>query len=179
MALQEIKLNVASIKGDSCVDGPGLRVVVFCQGCPHNCNGCHNPQSHAFGAGTNYSLEQIFNKIQGFKLCKGVTLSGGEPFCQAQPLALLAKKLKSNGYEVACYTGFVFEELLKNENTHIMELLKNIDVLIDGRFVLSKKSLDLRFRGSENQRILDVNESIKQGKAVLIQQERWVGSSAQ
>ncbi len=172
-----IFLNVASIKGDSVVDGPGLRFVIFSQGCVHACPGCHNPQSHAFGTGKDTSVNELFLAVQANKLCKGVTFSGGEPFCQPEPFAVLAKLLSEHDYEVACYTGFLFEELYNSNDKWQMELLYNIHILIDGPYVEKRRSLGLRFRGSDNQRIIDVKKSIENGAAVLSHDERWVAQN--
>ncbi len=168
-------LDVADIIGDSVVDGPGLRTVVFCQGCVHNCPGCHNPQSHEFGVGTKFSVQETYEKIRSNKLCKGVTFSGGEPFCQPEAFSELAKLLREHGYEVACYTGYIFEKLLNSNDKWKKELLNNIHILIDGPFLIDKLSLQLRFKGSENQRIIDVQKSLKSGAVVLASDGRWDG----
>ena len=98
--------------GDSIVDGPGIRVAIFVQGCCHHCEGCHNPESWAFGAGTDMSVEELFAMVKANPLCRGVTFSGGEPFCQAGALVPLAENLKAAGYELASYSGYTFEQLL-------------------------------------------------------------------
>ncbi len=166
-------INVAQIVGESIVDGPGIRSVVFCQGCHHACEGCHNPQSHSFGTGINMLPLQIYSEIKKYKLSKGVTFSGGEPFCQSEPLTELAKMLKNDGYEIACYTGYTFEELLNSKDSGKKQLLYSLDVLIDGPFILKERSLELLFRGSKNQRIIDVQNSIKSASAVLCSAKRW------
>ncbi len=164
--------NIANIIHDSIVDGPGMRISIFCQGCPHACLGCHNPQSLPFENNVLMSVQEVFENIQKNKLCKAVTFTGGEPFCQAKAFCALAKLLKAHGYEIASYTGYTFEELLAM-GAEQEQLLNNIDVLIDGRFVLAKLNLSLSYRGSENQRIIDVKESLKAKKAVLSKDERW------
>lgn len=169
-------LNIAGIIGDSIVDGPGIRTAIFVQGCCHHCPGCHNPQSWAFGEGTDLTVEQLYAEVKANPLCRGVTFSGGEPFCQPLPLASLARRLKADGYEVASYSGYTFEELLGGTPDQ-KELLQALDVLVDGRFELARRNLDLRFRGSANQRILDVPKSLTAGKAVWYGGERWVGGS--
>lgn len=166
MAPQLPKLDVAGIVEDSITDGPGLRFTLFVQGCPHHCAGCHNPQTHAFGAGTPMTVEEVYRKLRSNPLQTGVTFSGGEPFCQAEALAALAKWVKRDGYELAVYSGFTFEALLRMETPGVRELLEQCDILVDGRFVLEKKDLLLRFRGSGNQRIIHVPESLKLGVAV-------------
>ena len=167
-------LNLSGIVSDSIVDGPGIRVSVFSQGCPHHCVGCHNPETWEFGVGTDMTPEQVFAIVKSNPLCKGVTFSGGEPFAQAEGFAKLAELLKGEGYEVASYTGFTFEQLLSGTPGQ-KALLSKLDVLIDGPFILAERSLELSFRGSKNQRILDVQKSLAQNKAVLHTALRWTG----
>lgn len=160
-------LDLFGMVNDSIVDGPGLRFAVFVQGCPHNCPGCHNPDSHAFGTGTKTEISEILARIEGNPLLDGVTFSGGEPFCQAQELAVLGKKVKEMGLNLISYTGYTFEYLYAHRDENgIGELLDVLDFLIDGPFVEAQRSLELRFRGSANQRILDVPASLAAGKAV-------------
>ena len=167
-------LDLAGIVNDSIVDGPGIRMTVFAQGCPHHCPGCHNPETWQFGCGTPMDEERIADIVGTNPLCRGVTFSGGEPFAQAEGFAKLAKLLKARGYEVASYSGYTFEELLKGTEAQ-RALLQRIDVLIDGRFELAQRSLEIAFRGSRNQRIIDVKKSLTAGQAVCITQGRWVG----
>ncbi|MCD7803875.1 MAG: anaerobic ribonucleoside-triphosphate reductase activating protein [Oscillospiraceae bacterium] len=158
-----MKLRMSGVVGESIVDGPGIRYTVFVQGCPHHCEGCHNPQTHDFSGGYDDDTDALYEKIIQNPLLDGVTFSGGEPFCQAKPLAELGRKLKANGLGVISYTGYTVEHLLKNANEEngYMELLKTIDWLVDGRFVLSLKSYECRFRGSTNQRIIDVSKTLE------------------
>ena len=167
-------LDLSGIVSDSIVDGPGIRTTIFSQGCPHHCKGCHNPETWAFGCGTQVPVEAIVDIVKSNPLCRGVTFSGGEPFAQAAGFAKLAVLLKEKGYEVASYTGYTFEELLDGTEDQ-KELLQRIDILIDGRFVLEEKSLEIAFRGSRNQRILDVKKSLLAGKAVETVSKRWLG----
>ena len=167
-------LDLAGIVNDSIVDGPGIRMTVFAQGCPHHCQGCHNPETWQFGCGTPMEEERIADIVATNPLCRGVTFSGGEPFAQAEGFTKLAKLLKQRGYEVASYSGYTFEELLNGTEAQ-RELLKSIDVLIDGRFELAQRSLEIPFRGSKNQRIIDVKKSLTAGEAVCITSGRWVG----
>ena len=167
-------LDLAGIVGDSIVDGPGIRTTVFSQGCPHHCPGCHNPETWAFVCGTEMDEEAILESIRSNPLCRGVTFSGGEPFAQAEGFARLAKLLKAAGKEVASYTGFTFEQLLDGTDAQ-RALLETIDVLIDGPFLLAEKTLELPFRGSRNQRILDVPKSLAAGQPVEITKGRWIG----
>ncbi len=163
-------LHLAGIIRESIVDGPGMRFVVFVQGCPHNCPGCQNLQAHSFEGGAVFTVDRLLQEIQKNPLLKGVTFSGGEPFCQPEPLARLARKLHSMGLDVMCYTGYVYEDLLKKSETdlEVRDLLENCDALVDGPFLLEQKSLTLHFRGSRNQRILDVPKSLSKGRAVPV-----------
>lgn len=167
-------LKLAGIAGDSIVDGPGIRTTFFAQGCPHHCKGCHNPETWSFEGGTPMEISALLEIVKSNPLCRGVTFSGGEPFAQAEEFASLARELKACGYEVASYTGYTFEELL-NETSGKRELLKVLDILIDGPFVLEERSLELNFRGSRNQRILNVPQSLKAGAAVEEKSLRWKG----
>ncbi len=167
-------LKLSGIVSDSIVDGPGIRTCIFSQGCPHHCVGCHNPETWAFDGGTEISVEAVADIVRSNPLCRGVTFSGGEPFAQADAFARLAKILKAEGYEVASYSGFTFEQLLTGTDAQ-KELLHSIDVLIDGPFLLAEKSLELNFRGSKNQRILDIPASLAAGQAVANTTSRWTG----
>ena len=167
-------LDLSGIVSDSIVDGPGIRTTVFSQGCPHHCPGCHNPETWEFGCGTAIPVEAVVDIVRSNPLCRGVTFSGGEPFAQAAAFAKLARLLKEKGYEVASYTGYTFEQLLKGSPVQ-RELLSAIDILIDGPFLLEEKSLEIAFRGSRNQRILDVPKSLAAGEAVITTAKRWLG----
>ena len=167
-------LDLAGILEDSIVDGPGIRTTIFSQGCPHHCPGCHNPETWAFGMGTDIPVEAVVEIVQSNPLCRGVTFSGGEPFVQAASFAKLARLLKQKGYEVASYSGFTFEELLSGTQEQ-KDLLSTIDILIDGPFLQAQKSLEIAFRGSRNQRILDVKKSLAEGRAVETTSKRWLG----
>ena len=162
-----MNLRIAGTVNDSIVDGNGIRFTVFTQGCPHNCEGCHNPQTHDFNSGQVIDTGVILEKIRSNPLLDGVTFSGGEPFCQAQELAEMGKEIKKMGLDIVTYTGYTFEELYKNrDRNHWGELLEVTDFLIDGKFVLSLKSWDLKFRGSKNQRYIDCKRSLAEGRAV-------------
>lgn len=167
-------LDLSGIVSDSIVDGPGIRTTIFSQGCPHHCKGCHNPETWAFGCGTKMPVEVIVDIVTSNPLCRGVTFSGGEPFAQAAGFAKLAAALKEKGYEVASYSGYTFEELLDGSEDQ-KKLLEAIDILIDGPFVLAQKSLEIAFRGSRNQRILDVKKSLAEDRAVETTSKRWLG----
>lgn len=164
-----MRIKLFGTANDSIVDGPGIRYAVFTQGCPHHCEGCHNPNSHDVNGGYWEDTENIINKIKRNPLLDGVTLSGGEPFLQAKACAKIAEKAHEAGLNVVTYTGFVFEELLEkaSEENGFMKLLESTDILVDGRFELDKRSIDLNFKGSSNQRLLDVKKSLAEGVAVL------------
>ena len=153
-------INVCGIEPESIVDGPGFRFVVFVQGCPHHCPGCHNPQSHPFECGTPYTADRLFEQFSQNPLLSGITLSGGEPFCQAEALCELARQVKEAGKTVVVYSGYTLEQLLKKsiDEPAVLQLLKMADTLIDGPYIAAQRNLDLLFRGSENQRIIDLNE---------------------
>ncbi len=163
------KLQLAGVVRESIVDGPGIRMTVFVQGCPHHCKGCHNPHTWSFEDGYTTSVDRILEEAAKDKLLKGITLSGGEPFTQASALAELAEKAHAMGLNVFCYTGYTFEALQEQfgEHPEYKALLEQCDWLVDGPFLEEEMSLMLHFRGSRNQRILDVPESLKAGKAVL------------
>ena len=167
-------LDLSGIVEDSIVDGPGIRTTIFSQGCPHHCPGCHNPETWAFGCGTPMAEERLVEIVRSNPLCRGVTFSGGEPFAQAEGFAKLAKLLKAEDYEVASYSGYTFEQLLRGTPAQ-RELLEVIDVLIDGPFLLAEKSLELCFRGSRNQRIINVPQSLAADEAICITSGRWAG----
>lgn len=162
------EIRIAGIVEESIVDGPGIRYVLFTQGCPHNCKGCHNPQTHDFNMGRMEKCENIVNMIDSNPLLKGITLSGGEPFMQAEKLANLIDKVENKKLDVMTYTGFKFEYLLENANEEnkYMNLLEKTDILIDGKFEMDKKDENLLFRGSSNQRAIDVKESLKTRKII-------------
>lgn len=161
-------LKIAGIVEESIVDGPGIRFVIFTQGCPHNCKGCHNPQTHDFNGGKYIKIDEITEMIKSNPLLKGITLSGGEPFMQAKQLSILIDKIKDSNLDIITYTGFKYEDLINNSNDEnsFMELLIRTDILIDGKFEEDKKDDSLMFRGSSNQRAIDVKLSIQDGNIV-------------
>lgn len=162
-------MKLAGIIRESIVDGPGIRFVIFSQGCPHRCFGCHNPDTHDFEGGFEAQPEKILAEIKKNPLLRGVTFSGGEPFCQAKEFSDLALKIKAEGLNIMTYTGYTFEHLIKNadECNFWKSLVENTDILVDGQFQEEYKDLTLKFRGSSNQRILDANNSLKYSKAIL------------
>lgn len=161
------KLRIAGTVKDSIVDGPGIRYVIFTQGCPHHCQGCHNPQTHDFAAGQDADVEKIVSEIFGNPILSGVTFSGGEPFCQAEALVPIAETIKKNGKHLMIYTGYLLEHLHKMENEGVKRLLQLADVIVDGPFVLEEKNLTLSYRGSENQRVIDMVKTRATGEVVL------------
>lgn len=157
-----MKIRLAGeVQPDSIVDGDGIRTVIWFQGCSHHCPGCHNPQSQSFDGGFEVELDEIFNEIDNLKYQNGITLSGGDPFFQPEAALEIAKYAHNKGYNVWSYTGFTYEQLLDLEKVKpvIKELLDNLDVLIDGRFEIDKKSFECKFRGSTNQRVIDLNKT--------------------
>lgn len=161
-----MNIRLFGTANDSIVDGPGIRYAVFVQGCPHNCPDCHNPGSHDFDGGYLKDIDELAKEIKSNPLLDGVTFSGGEPFCSAKELVYLADKLSMN---VVCYTGYLFEDLINgaNEDNGWHELLERTDLLIDGPFVAEQKSYDLLFKGSANQRIIDVKQSLVRNMTIL------------
>ena len=156
------------LQKDSVVDGPGIRMVVWTQGCPHNCLNCHNPETHSFDKGFITDTSLIIDEIKNSELQDGLTFSGGDPMMQPLPCLEIAKSAKEMGLNVWCYTGFLFEKLL--EIPDCVEFLKYVDVLVDGPFIDSLKSYSAKYRGSTNQRIINVKSSLKKKKAVLLKE---------
>jgi len=161
-------MRIAGLVQDSIVDGPGLRFSVFTQGCAHACEGCHNPETHDFAGGTEMTPESVIAAMLSNPLTDGVTLSGGDPFYQAADCALIARAAHERGLDVWAYTGWTFEELLKLAETDEGKraLLEETDVLVDGPFILAQRTLSLPWRGSRNQRLLDVKASLAAGRAI-------------
>ena len=161
----EIRLS-SKIQTDSVVDGEGIRTVIWTQGCPHHCPYCHNPETHDFKGGFLMDTDEIIEKLRNLELQDGITFSGGDPMMQPEACTEIAKACKEMGYNIWCYTGFLFEDLLSNPKQ--VEFLKYIDVLVDGKFEIDKKSYDAKFRGSTNQRLINVKASLKKNRGVTI-----------
>ncbi|MDF2925593.1 MAG: nrdG [Paenibacillaceae bacterium] len=180
MAPTEGFVTIAGIIKESIVDGPGIRLVVFAQGCPHACPGCHNPHTHAYAGGNTVTLDSIVNEVGRNPLLKGVTWSGGEPFGQAEAFAELTRRVKALGKNVLTYTGYTFEHILANAPNRKgwQELLAGSDYLMDGKFVEERRSYHLLFRGSDNQRFIDVKESLRCGAAVCVPEPEYAGVQA-
>ena len=166
-----MKIRLAApLQADSIVDGAGIRAVIWTQGCSHNCKGCHNPETHDFNGGYEFDVEDIKKKIDELIGQDGITFSGGDPMFQPEACNELAIYAKSKGLNIWCYTGFTYERLmeLSKEKPIYKEFLNNIDILVDGPFVLSKKSLDCVFRGSTNQRLIDTKKSLVTGNVEIV-----------
>ncbi len=168
-------IRLFGLEPDSIVDGLGYRTAIFTQGCRHGCVGCHNPESHDVGGGTVWTLKDVEQKFTGNPLLDGITLSGGEPFLQAAPCAELARRAHAKGLSVWVYSGYTYEELQKltAKDPEAKALLDETDVLVDGRFVMAERSLDLPYCGSRNQRVLDLQKTRQQGKPVLFAPPIW------
>ncbi len=164
-------IKLSGIEPESIVDGPGFRYVVFTQGCRHNCKGCHNPETHDPDGGYWEDTDNLIAQLKKNPLLKGVTLSGGEPFDQAEALIDFVREVIGLGYDVFAYTGYTFEQLLQYGEIRPAwsELLKMCNVLVDGKFEIEKRSLELLFRGSSNQRLIDVKRSLDAGEVILAQ----------
>lgn len=187
MANLDAKINLYGTAPGSIVDGPGIRFGVFVQGCSHHCPGCHNPKSQPHVRGVEKTVSQILDEFDQEGSCAGVTLSGGEPFEQADVLYELASALKERNVNVWCYSGYLFDDLLaisrgedcpgaseycnKNHADAVGKLLANIDVLVDGEFVKEQMSYDALYRGSKNQRLIDLPKTLQAGHIVEWTQE--------
>ena len=166
----EKSIRLSGIAYESLVNGPGMRRVFFAQGCKHNCPGCFNPDTHDFTGGEERNMDELIKDVLDNPILKGVTFSGGDPFEQADKFAYMAREFRNNGLNVWSYTGYKFENIIKQleNNNGWKDLLNNIDVLVDGRFEKDKMQDGLKFRGSLNQRIIDIKESLKTGKIVIL-----------
>lgn len=154
----------SNLQIDSVVDGPGIRTVIWTQGCIHNCPGCHNPSTHAFNAGMMFDIDTICKNIT--LIYQNITFSGGDPFLQSKQCAKIASYAKSIGLTVWAYTGFTFEDLVSMNDNDVNDFLSCIDVLVDGRFELANKTMECAYRGSSNQRLIDVPLSINTKKII-------------
>lgn len=175
-----MKIRVAGIEKESVVDGPGLRFVIFTQGCPHHCAGCHNPGTWDFDAGQETDTEEILSQVRETGLIRGGTISGGEPFEQAAACALLAEGIKAMGLDIVTYTGYTFEELQARASGEpdVRRLLEATDLLVDGPYLEEERDWELPFRGSRNQRLILARESLAAGRAVLKDEELGGGVAA-
>ena len=166
--LDQDLIRIAGVVKESTVDGPGFRYTVFTQGCPHKCPGCHNPETHDLNGGKLVSIDKLVEDIHKNPLLKGVTISGGDPFMQADKVYTLISKLDKR-LTVMVYTGFKYEDLLKGatDENHFIDVLKNTDVLMDGKFIEELKDENILYRGSSNQRAIEAKNSIEKGEIIL------------
>lgn len=155
----------SDLQQDSIVDGPGIRMVLWTQGCLHQCPGCHNPHTHDLKGGKLYDVDTIISEMRESRLQSGLTLSGGEPFLQAEALLPIVKAAKQMHLNIWAYSGFTYEELWNDPVKK--KLLMELDVLVDGKFIQDQKDHRLVFKGSKNQRIIDVKRSIEEGYVIL------------
>lgn len=164
-------IRLSGIAYESLVNGPGMRRVFFAQGCRHKCKGCFNPDTHDFNGGEDRNMDELIEAVLENPMLRGVTFSGGDPWEQADKFAYMAKIFKEHNLNVWSYTGYTYEYILehKDERNGWNELLNNIDVLVDGRFEEDMMQEGLKFRGSYNQRIIDVKESLKEGKIIVLE----------
>lgn len=166
----ENTIRLSGIAYESLVNGPGMRRVFFSQGCKHNCKGCFNPDTHDFKSGEEKDMDQLISDTLKNPILRGVTFSGGDPWEQADKFAYMARAFKENGLNVWSYTGYTYEYILENKDNRLgwSELLDNIDILVDGKFEKEKMKDGLKYRGSTNQRVIDVKESLKLNKAITM-----------
>lgn len=163
-------VRLAGVIYESLVNGPGIRRVYFAQGCRHNCDGCFNPETHDFNGGELMDMNELINDAISNPIINGITFSGGDPLEQAESFSYMAKEFKSKGLNIWCYTGYTFEQILEKmkKDKDLKELISNVDVLVDGKFEMNNKNKSLKFRGSSNQRIIDVKQSLEMGKCIVL-----------
>lgn len=164
-----MKVQIAGVVNESVTDGPGFRTTIFFQGCRHHCLGCHNPQTWSGEGGDSLEIEDLIDQIPYSPLIKGITLSGGDPFFQPQAAAVIARDCKNHQKDVWAYTGFTWEQLMAQGDQDRLELLNSCDVLVDGPFMQTLLRYDLPFRGSSNQRLIAVQESLLAGRVIEVQ----------
>ena len=163
-------MKIAGFYDESISNGLGWRAVLFVSGCPHHCPGCHNKEAQNFNYGTEFNSQEILDKIKDNSILKGITISGGEPLCKENIKDVLefikeVKKIRPN-FNIWCYSGYTLDELIARNDETTNDCLKEIDVLVDGEFVEAKKDPTLKFRGSSNQRILDLKNCLKTHKFI-------------
>ena len=160
-------MRIYGLVQDSIVDGPGFRFSCFVQGCGHDCPGCHNPDSHDAAGGREMTVAEVAERMLSNPMTDGLTLSGGEPFDQPEPCRELAEIARAHGLNVWSYTGYTWEHLLAHGTPAQRALLESLDVLVDGPFVLAERTLALPWRGSRNQRVINVKASLERGEVVV------------
>lgn len=168
-----MNIRLAGVVPESIVDGPGYRLAVFVQGCPHACPGCHNPKTHDFAGGYLGDTGDVIAQMGRNPLVRGVTLTGGEPMMQAKALCEIASAAREKGLNVWCYTGYTLEALEQEGNAERMRLLSLVDVLVDGPYLAHERSLDLLYRGSKNQRLIDMKKTLQDGEICLFEPDVW------
>ena len=172
MKSKKESVSIAGVKKHTTVNGPGVRYTVFMQGCEHGCKGCHNPETHDLGGGEEVSVKELIDDILATKYIDGVTLSGGDPLLQAEQCRDIVEALKSNGLDIWLYSGFTFDEVAAGKaGEAAREVLDFIDVMVDGRFIESLKSEEHIWRGSSNQRLIDVRKSLDAGEIISFDDE--------
>jgi anaerobic ribonucleoside-triphosphate reductase activating protein len=162
-----MKVRLAGIVNESVNDGPGLRIVLFFQGCNHHCPGCHNPQTWSFSGGEEYDVDTLLADLKDNPLIRGITLSGGDPFYQPKAAARIAANFHERGKDVWAYTGFEWAELISQPGSAWQELIEDVDVLVDGPFLQEQRDLNLPFRGSANQHLICVSQSVQENKIIF------------
>lgn len=165
----------ADLQTDSIVDGPGLRAVLWTQGCAHKCPGCQNPGTWDFNGGGLVPIKEVKKAIDELEYHTGLTLSGGDPMYQVEECLEIIKYARKKGLNIWVYTGFTWEELMKmsKDKPIYKEFLNYVDILVDGRFILSERDLSLLFRGSRNQRLIDVQKTLKSDEIILFDEDTY------
>lgn len=163
-------IRLSGIAYESLVNGPGIRRVFFSQGCKHNCKGCFNQDTHDFNGGEQMVIDDLIKETLNNPIIKGVTFSGGDPFERAEEFSYMAREFKKSGLNIWCYSGYTFEEIIEKSklNKDFRELINNIDVLVDGKFIEEEKDEEIKYRGSRNQRIIDVKKSLETRQVVIL-----------
>lgn len=163
-------IRLSGIIHESLVNGPGIRRVFFSQGCKHNCKECFNPETHSFDGGELRDMDELIEDLRSNPIIGGVTFSGGDPFEQADKFSYMAQRIKELGLNIWCYTGYKFEYILNNlkDNEAWDKLINNIDVLVDGRFEITLRDESIKYRGSSNQRVIDVKSSLSIGEIITL-----------
>lgn len=165
----------ADLQSDSIVDGPGLRTVIWTQGCPHHCRGCQNPQTWDENGGGLVPIDMVLEAIDELEYQDGITFSGGDPMYQVESCNIIADYCKKKGYNIWCYTGYTYEQIIEmsKDNPTYLDFLKKIDILVDGRYKFRERNLSLLFRGSSNQRLIDVPKTLESGEVVLLDEDEY------
>ncbi|GFZ34140.1 anaerobic ribonucleoside-triphosphate reductase-activating protein [Clostridium zeae] len=168
--MEDNMIRLSGIIHESLVNGPGIRRVFFSQGCKHNCKECFNPETHNFDGGELRNMDELIEDLKSNPIITGVTFSGGDPFEQADKFSYMAQKIKALGLNIWCYTGYKFEYILSNlkDNEAWDRLINNIDVLVDGRFEITLRDESIKYRGSSNQRVIDVKSSLSGDEIITL-----------